>query len=138
MDVLIDPGDPGHRNPVVLAAFILRQLDRVATIRVIDRGKLATVRAHNWHVRLDLGGVNGCRHQVSLQVPGRIALTGDIAEGVPLAGLAVALGTSGRYARLQQIMVAIVRRAVVRGAQTAKRCRSNDCRGSGGCHVYHH
>lgn len=95
MDVLIDSGDPRHGNPVVLAAFILCQLDHVAGIRVVNRRKLPTVRAHHRHVGLDLGGVNGrCgRHEDDLQTAGRFAHARGVAEGVPRAGLKVAWGT---------------------------------------------
>lgn len=95
MDMLIDPGDPGHRNPVVLAAFILCQLDHVAGVSVINRGKLPTVRAHHWHVRLDLGGVNSrCgSHEDDLQTAGRFAHARCVAEGVPRRGRNVAWRT---------------------------------------------
>ncbi len=38
---------------MVLAVFILRELDRAMTLDVIDRRELVNFRSHDMHVRLD-------------------------------------------------------------------------------------
>ena len=70
MDVLIDPSDPGEGNPVMVAVLVFRQLDRVASVKVIDGGEFALHRAHDRHVVLDLG----CIHADTFLVDARNAM----------------------------------------------------------------
>ena len=85
----------------MLATLVLGQLDGVATVGVIHRGKLPTIRTHDWHVGLDSGGVNGCcrSHEDELQTAGRFAHAIGVAEDVPLASTEVVWGTPALVAQ---------------------------------------
>jgi hypothetical protein len=56
--LVVDGRDPLHRDVVVLALVVLRELDAVGALDVVDDGKLTVLRANDGGVRLDLACVD--------------------------------------------------------------------------------
>lgn len=60
VNLVVNVRYPVNRDPVMLALVVLRQLDPVITVHMIDDAELSLFRANDRHVRLNLAGIDGC------------------------------------------------------------------------------